>query len=143
MANSYQDGYRLLTAHIDDSFIVLPNWETKPQAPCDIPLSHSILTLSTEPTSLCPILIMPSSWLGGNFTSLNDWFESTGFDAPLIRQPCVIVWCVVCDVCGVWCVVCGVWCVMCGVWCMVCSMWCVVYGVWCVVCGSVVVGVIV
>ena len=30
---SYQDGYRLVTVHTHDDFIVLPHWETRPPAP--------------------------------------------------------------------------------------------------------------
>ena len=45
--SQYQDGYRLVTVHSYDNFIVLPNWETKlPALWHDIPLSHIILTLS-------------------------------------------------------------------------------------------------
>ena len=33
----------------------------------------------TEPTSLCPILIMPSAWLGtGKYQFKSHWFDSTG-----------------------------------------------------------------
>ena len=53
-------------AYVGD-FIVLPHWETiRPSAPCP--------DISNIP---CPILIMPSTWLGSDrYTFLSNWFNT-------------------------------------------------------------------
>ena len=54
-------------------FLMLSHWEIRLPAPwSDIPLSHII-----QPTSACPILIMPNTWLRSNhYQFLCHWFDS-------------------------------------------------------------------
>ena len=82
---SYQDGYRLVTARTHDDFIILPHWKTRPPAPWpDITRDHIIPTLS-QPIP-CPILIMPSAWVGSdNCKYLSHWFDPRDSDS-LISQ---------------------------------------------------------
>ena len=65
---SYGDGYRLVTVHTHGDFIVLPHWETRPSASWPPTQLHYP---DTKPTSLYPILIMLSTWLGSDRYKLN------------------------------------------------------------------------
>ena len=55
-------GAVVLVLHFDGNFIVLPHWEihTMPRYPIQTAYSDASLT------SPCPILIMPSTWLGSD-----------------------------------------------------------------------------
>ena len=71
---SYQDGYRLMAVHTHGYCIVL----TRPPAPwtrCPTKSHYPDI----EPTSIRPILKMPSSWLRSDkYKCLNNLLDSTG-----------------------------------------------------------------
>ena len=68
----------LMTVHTQGNFIVLPHSETRPHYP------------DTEPLNPCPILIIPSAWLG------SDKYQ---FLSMSICMQCML--CNVCNVCNV------------------------------------------
>ena len=98
---SYENGYRFVTVHTLGDFIELPYWETSLSVPWYFTESHYP---NIEPTSPCPILVMPSNWLESDkYQCLSHWFDSTSVwtsefpDLPklemgalLIRPSCLV-----------------------------------------------------
>ena len=89
---SYQAGYWLVTVDTHGDFIVLPYWKTRLSEPwrlysATLLEDQAVSTMlwyptqsyftDTEPASPCPILIMPSSWLGSDKYQFNKSTDST------------------------------------------------------------------
>ena len=71
-----KDGCQLVTVHTHGDFIQLSHWETGlPVLWRDIPLSHTILTLSEPVLAIC---LYCQAWLRSDkYKSLSHWFDLT------------------------------------------------------------------
>ena len=81
-----------MTVCTDGDFIVLPHWNPRPPAPWpDFPLS--LHYPATEPTSPCPVLIMPNARLGSDTCQFKShWFDSTRFRTHKFEFPNLPKW---------------------------------------------------
>ena len=77
----------LLIMHTNGDFIVLPQWEGVQSTSNHHDLIYSTQSHYpyTEPTCPCPILTMPSAWLGSDkHQFLRHWFDSTRSSNPMM-----------------------------------------------------------